>query len=262
MNVRSQVLLALLEHIAADCQSEPLRIIEVGTMFQQDEGLSTYVIADFLSSRSAGGSFVSIDADQEHIESSKMIMDTLNPCLRDQVEYRCGLSLTVLPEVVKELAPVHLFFLDGGAQPEVCLAEFEVAAANLALGGMVLVDDAQSILPSERYPWPRPFGKATLILPMLILGDYLGNRVEILGGKASLGNSMTIRESRLIKGLKDTSILHEPERDFAVYGSSHRMLVYGKSSTVARVMESVEPSTPRVSRFRNLLRAVKGLFVQ
>ncbi len=55
MNFRSQAIQLALNHISSVYQDEPLNIVEIGCMFSENEGLSTYLIAEFLANRPQGG---------------------------------------------------------------------------------------------------------------------------------------------------------------------------------------------------------------
>ena len=52
------------------------------------------------------------------------------------------------------------------------MQELEAIAECLSDDAICLIDDAQELKPTVAYPHPRPWGKATLILPMLVIADY------------------------------------------------------------------------------------------
>jgi hypothetical protein len=237
MNLRVQTLLSALDHISAAYPDEPLNIVEVGCMFKENEGLSTYHIADYLAKRAKGDRFISIEYDQEHITSCQAIITRLNADLSQQIEYRHGHSLSLLPTVLADLGKIHLFSLDGGAHPEVCLAEFEHSASHLAPSGIILVDDAQDIAPSQAYHPPRPFGKATLILPMLILLNYLKHRTEFRAANTTATDQTGIPDAKLIQQCEHLSLPAINADHFTVIGNQHKILIYGDPAFIARAAD-------------------------
>jgi len=245
MNLRSQTIISTLNHISSIYHDEPLNIVEIGCMFKEDEGLSTYVIADFLSKRSAGGKFFSIEYDQSHIEACKNIMEARNSSLNKQIEYRQGHSLSILPEILADFNMFHFVFLDGGAHPEVCLSEFELSKAHLAPDGVILVDDVQQLVPSNNYGLPRPFGKATLILPMLILSNYLENRETVREANSIEDDKESIPNSYVINKLEQINFSIGNIARFKVIGMHHQMLLYGNSIETIN-LEDIETLSPKV----------------
>jgi len=203
-------------------------------MYNEEQGLSTYVIADFLARRPRGGQFVSIDWDQEHIEAARAIIRRRNPALEHWVEHRRGHSLSVLPDVLADVGTVHLALLDGGEHPEVCLVEFEETLKHLARDGVVLVDDAQPIPSAVEYPLPRPLGKLTLILPKLILENYLGHRAEVHSNASDPDDPRTIPDAEFIRQLEGLRLGVADAPTFCVMGTWHRMLAYGNPAFVAK----------------------------
>lgn len=265
MNLRSQAILLALGHVSSNYRDEEsLNIVEVGCMFKEDEGFSTYLIADFLAKRAGGGRFVSIDYDLSHIDASRVLIQKWNPSLGGFTEYRHGHSLSVLPEVLADLHQVHFVYLDGGAHPEVCLAEFEQAVMHLAPEGVILVDDAQQIAPSKNYRLPRPLGKATLILPMLIVANYLRNREKVRAANASPGDQRSIPQSHFVGQLENIDVPTVNAWSFEVIGSGHLMLAYGSPTFVAKARKLSEAVKPDDIGLRSLISAVKrkiGRFV-
>lgn len=264
MNFRSQAIVWALDHISSSHRGQPLNIIEVGCMFKEDEGLSTYLVADFLAKRPGGGRFVSIDYDLSHIDASRVLIQKWNPSISGFIEYRQGHSLSVLPEVLADLHQVHFFYLDGGAHPEVCLAEFEQAMMHLAPEGVILVDDAQELPPSANYGLPRPLGKATLILPMLIVANYLRNREKVRAANASPGDQRSIPQSHFVGQLENVDVPTVNAWSFEVIGSRHQILAYGSPTFVAKARKLSEAVKPDDIGLRSLISAVKrkiGRFV-
>lgn len=265
MNFRAEAILLALNHVSSNYRDEELlQIVEVGCMFKEDEGFSTYLIADFLAKRAGCGRFVSIEYDLSHIDASRVLIQKWNPGLSGFIEYRHGHSLSVLPEVLTDLDQVHFFYLDGGAHPEVCLAEFEKAMMHLAPEGVILVDDAQQIPPSKNYQLPRPLGKATLILPMLIVDNYLLNRETVSTANATPGNQRSIPQSRFVGQLENIDIPSLNAWNFEVIGSGHQMLAYGSPAFLAKARELSQAAKPADIGLRSLITVVKrkiGRFV-
>jgi len=127
---------------------------------------------------------------------------------------------------------VHFFCLDGGAHPEVCLAEFEHALAYLAPDGVIMVDDANQIPPLRAYRLPRPFGKATLILPMLLLASYLEIRHKVSKANSVAGDPRSIPDSHFLNQLERTDTPNVSFTNFAVAGSGHQILLYGSPAFI------------------------------
>lgn len=257
MNFRSQAIVWALDHISSSHRGRPLNIIEVGCMFKEDEGLSTYLVADFLAKRPGGGRFVSIEYEPNHIDASKEVLQKRHPSLDSFVEYRQGHSLSVLPDVLADLRTVHFFYFDGGGHPEVCLAEFEQAVMHLAPEGVILVDDAQELPPSANYGLARPFGKATLILPMLIVANYLRSRDIVRTANSLPGDERSIPDSRFIRQQEDIAVPTVNSWDFAVIGNKHQILVYGSPSFTAEARKLAEAVKPADIGLRSLISAVK-----
>jgi hypothetical protein len=259
MNFRSQTILLALQHVSSVFATEPLRVLEVGSMFKEDEGLSTFIVADFLHNRPSGGEFVSIDSDPDHIEACRNLIAARNPSLCSRVELKVGHSLRLLPEILGNFQTLHLAVLDGGAHPEVCLVEFEQAIAHLANKGVVLVDDVHPIPPSPSYGLPRPFGKATLILPTLILAHYIKNRAAVRGANSAPGDEGSVPDSRFIRQLLD---LESCERalPFGVIGGKHKMLIYGSAELVTEAEQRLEPAGNASETWASVLRMITKRF--
>ncbi len=214
------------------------RVVEIGCMFNEHEGLSTLILAR------AASKFTSIEYDAQHIEASREILARHQAA---RVDFRCGHSLALLPEVIKEMGNVDFFLLDGGAHPEVCLSEFEMALDALADDGVILVDDAQEIAPSPSYKLPRKFGKATLIYPMLIAGQYLAERSKYINANETVDGPNAEPASQSLAGLDPRG------RDFRLFGERHKMLVFGPPAAVQAISTIATPSTRigPLARLRN-----------
>jgi predicted O-methyltransferase YrrM len=271
MNLRSQAILLALKCVSSVFETEPLHVLEVGSMFKEDEGLSTFLIAEFLHKRTSGGHFVSIDYDLDHIEACRKLIAARNPALCSRVELRHGHSVSLLPEILDNFQTLHFALLDGGAHPEVCLVEFEQAIAYLANKGVVLVDDAHPLHPSPSYGLPRPFGKATLILPMLILAHYVQNRAAVRRANSALGDEVSVPDSRFVRQLLDLKY-RERELPFGLIGDGHKkhkMLICGNAEVVAEAEQWLKcsdndtaPSVPMMRRMvKRFLRIGKRQFL-
>lgn len=175
MNARVAVLSSGLDIVSAFPSDSGLRALEVGCMFKRDEGLSTLTIGERIS-RASGGTFISIEYDQTHIDAAVEIIRETAPDLLSKIRFFLGNSLVRLPEALQELQQVDFAFLDGGAHPEVCLQEFEMVLRHLSPRGLIVVDDVQELPPTQHFPLKRPFGKGTLIYPVLAIADYLKGR--------------------------------------------------------------------------------------
>ena len=173
MNFRSSIIELALKVVIKASLEHRLHALEVGTMFKDDEGLSTFIIAKNTKQFEGEKVFVSIDNDQKHINSSIQMLQRLDSSLLTEIRFCCNYSLEILPEILQDLKFIDFVLLDGGAHPEVCLREFEIVLDHLHEKGIILIDDLQELSPSDAYPLQRPFGKGTLILPWLTIANYL-----------------------------------------------------------------------------------------
>jgi hypothetical protein len=229
-------------------------------MFKEDEGLSTYAIADFLATRPDGGRFISIEYDPTHIQASRAIIERLNPKLHDYIDYREGHSLHQLPPALADLGHVHFASLDGGAHPEVCLVEFEQTMAHLAPLGTILVDDAQRMEPTVNYSFPRPLGKATLILPMLVARHYVQNRDQAWTIRSVASELDRAPGASFVHQLLDCDLPHPELRSFDImhnpYGGRHLLLVYGELGFMQDLPRAAGASRSLRSRMKNRLKQI------
>ena len=235
MNFRSDNILRLLELVKQNAKSDRFNLVEVGCMFKEDEGLSTYIIAKFIKDNNLKGRFVSIELDPQHVDAAKSLLKKYDESLLELVEFRSGDSLGILPDLLKGMGEVHFALLDGGAQPEVCLKEFELTAQSMSASGACLIDDLVKLKPTEYYSGDRPFGKGTLIYPVLIIADYLKrialNRTQ---GAAKFGSAIigALDEKSFTSLLKGSAfcVLKEPR-------GSHGMLAYGNQSIIEQLRQ-------------------------
>jgi predicted O-methyltransferase YrrM len=172
-NLRAMVIDLAMETVLESSLSGRFNALEVGCMFKSNEGLSTYRIADFISRCDGIKQFISIDYEPEHISACKHMLGDIDAGLLSEVQFVCGYSLVKLAPVLEKMEAVDFVVLDGGAEPGCCLGEFELAASRLSDNGLVVIDDVQDMKPTPAYSFPRPFGKATLILPCLFIAEYL-----------------------------------------------------------------------------------------
>ena len=237
INTRQEYITKTLELVAKNISTPRFNFIEVGCMFKENEGLSTYTVTDFIKKNRLKARFISIDADREHIESCKRLLWKFDPELIPLVEFRCAESTGALPEILKEMGEVHLALLDGGAHPEVCLKEFEIVNNMLSKGGIILVDDLARLEPTIPFPGERPFGKCTLIYPMLIIADYLKYRRE----RMQAGNLLKPGQaSAVLASVIDQKSITEFKGNFAVLKCSvhHAMLAYSDSPAIEELKAS------------------------
>jgi len=225
-----------------------LNIIEIGCMFREVEGLSTYSIAKMLSESGKSARFVTIDIDKEHLDSCRQLIEARDPALLDFVDFRCGNSLHILPKLIAEMGEIHFAFLDGSGHPGICLKEFELVTRHLADGGLCLVDDITDTKPTEYYSAKRDFGKGTLIYPLLALADYkkykeaMTNRTSEFNEKERpLGND---EESELFLSIANHLAVDVRRGYRIIRGNNnvHGMLVYGKNDLVSRIKSLTDKS--------------------
>lgn len=229
MNFRTAFLEFGLKEISQELGENPMCIIEIGCMFNENEGLSTLILGEFVNNRPGGGRFISIEYDQNHIDSCKKILGKRAPHLLDKIEFYCGHSLAMLPPILEDLETVNFVSQDGGAHPEVCLQEFEMLASALAPGGLILVDDAQQIEFSEVYPLPRSMGKCSLILPYLLLANYKKYREEYRDANATIDGPNSMPDSKFINQIMNLELPEIEPRDFLLLEAEHKMLAYGNA---------------------------------
>jgi SAM-dependent methyltransferase len=237
MNDRGYYIEIILELIKNSVHPERFNIVEVGCTFKEIEGMSTYVIAEFIRKNKLKARFVSIDYNPEHIEACRAFFKKYDESLTDTVELLCGPSLDILPPVLEEMGEVHFAFLDGGAHPEICLREFELVARALPVGCACLVDDLQEIITKTKGPCELPLGKGTLIYPLLLIAKYLKARTSnshLLWGFKP-GHESDIINSLDIKAFKNFL----GEKDFKFLGKTilHKMLLFGDRNIIENVRE-------------------------
>ena len=207
-------------------------------MFKEDEGLSTLLLAQSIKAARRGGRLISIEYDKTHVDAAQRILERREPDLLDVVEFRVGHSLALLPAALDELGSIDLASLDGGAHPEVCLQEFELVSTRLSSEGLILVDDLQELRPSAAYSLPRPLGKGTLILPMLLIKQYLDHRAEFTDANAAPDGPSTKPASRWLASLESSVTAWPSPAPFAVLGRQQKMLAYGAHDPLQAVIQA------------------------
>jgi len=222
-----------------------LHALEVGTMYKNDEGLSTLIIANNAKAFKGKKRFISIDNDQKHINLSIQMLQKLEPSLLNEIRFYCGHSLEILPKILEELGFIDFALLDGGAHPEVCLREFEIVLDYLSEKGIILVDDLHEIEPSDAYPLQRPFGKGTLILPWLTIADYLKeqNPSDEKLNDSSVSRLLSLLPSKEIVnilGKIDHAVISEDGHKMMIIGNQLAVNAFIKRLSILRMGENTE----------------------
>jgi hypothetical protein len=240
MNIRAHYIETTLEQITNAVRPGRFNVVEVGCMYRKNEGLSTYQIAKHMKKKNLQARFVSIDYESQHIDAAHNLLREYDESLLKSVEFLNGHSLELLPSVLEEMGEIHFAFLDGGAHPEICLKEFELIIRALSRDCACLVDDIQRIAPTVNYPGARPFGKGTLIYPLLIVADYLRaknmNKHQSWDFKQEYeSDSVRSIDTKLIKDLLG-------EMSYRAFGrfDGHAMLLYGNRNIIENVSEPVK----------------------
>lgn len=225
--------------------------LEVGCMFKGNEGLSTYRIADFVSRCKGRKQFVSIDYEPRHIGACKDMLCELDARLLSEVQFVCGHSLTKLTPVLERMGTVDFVELDGGAEPGCCLREFELVASYLSDNSLIIVDDLQDMKPTPAYPFPRPFGKATLILPCLVIAEYQKVSNIRIGKHENDGPAVKGFDSEFVAHSSQCEMLVSlGELKYTIVSEgNHKLLVVGRSGVLDTFHDrlAASPLSSRVS---------------
>lgn len=228
----------VLESVLENINPERFNFIEIGCMFNEREGLSTYEIAKCIKEKGLNARFVSIEYNPEHINDARSLMNEYDKSLIDIVDFQSGHSIEVLPSILEEMGEVHFALLDGGAHPDICLKELELISRFLSDKCALVIDDMVELKPTENYPAPRPLGKCTLIYPALIMADYLRTRRL---NRHMAPDFKTDYESSIIQNLDEKTFgnLLGDDMDFVSAGNpnGHQMLIYGNRKIVERVRQ-------------------------
>lgn len=155
--------------------------LEIGTCFKEDEGMSTYVAAQFLEEQNLPGHVYSLELDPDHIASAKQIVEKYNNSLLNKITWVQGNSAQTIPATLAKMSTVDLAFVDGGGHPLFNLFEFQLLWDKLSENGLILIDDCNYLPPSPAYEGRRDYGKAQLILPFLMLMEYINFQPAAIG---------------------------------------------------------------------------------
>jgi predicted O-methyltransferase YrrM len=145
---------------------KPLHMVETGVA----HGASSWIILNAMRLNGKGTlhsiDLPNLDTNQDYnfgtqpTETGWMVPDTLKGCW----DLRLGDAKTLLPELLKELGQIDIFFHDSDHSAEHMQFEFELAEKHLRLGGLLLSDDIDKNNAfdafSNRTAWPHVvFGK-------------------------------------------------------------------------------------------------------
>lgn len=234
-NLRASVIDLALEIVSQSSTSNGINAIEIGCMFKNNEGFSTYRIARFVKDSGKQHRFISIEYNPEHVDAAKLMLLEIDPNSLSGVDFLCGHSLSMLPKAFEQMPSLDVALLDGGTHPEVCLQEFEMVLERLSRNGLIIIDDLQQIGPSPAYPVPRPFGKGTLIIPYLAIAEYL----KVRGHYRDRNNQFSaesegIPDSQLLKHTASERLLEllGPWDYRIIAKGTHKMLMVGNRSTL------------------------------
>jgi hypothetical protein len=209
-------------------------------MFRTNEGLSTYLVSRFVKQLTGQKSFISIEYDPEHIQLCKQILGGFDSALLSEVQFLCGNSLEMLPKALEQMQSVNFALLDGGAAPECCLREFELVIQKLSKNGLIVIDDLQDMAATPAYPFPRPFGKATLILPYLVVAEYLRIHDE--------RNAQNKFDSGLVADSSSSTLARflKPLNYNIVSQGNHKMMLVGNHSVLDVVTKKLRNTSASI----------------
>lgn len=264
-NLRASVINLCLEMVSQSSASNRINAVEIGCMYQNIEGFSTYQIARFMNDSGKPHRFISIEYDPEHVDAAKLMLLEIAADLLSEVDFLCGHSLSMLPKAFEQMPSLDFALLDGGAHPEVCLQEFEMVLERLSRNGLIIIDDLQQIGPSPAYPVPRPFGKGTLILPYLAIAEYLKVRHNYRDRNNQFSTeSEGIPDSQLLKhtpserllGLLrpwDYRIIAKGTQKMLIVGSQRTLQLFERDMKINKEFGSAEisPASEIVNTFEN-----------
>ncbi|MEW4563923.1 hypothetical protein AB1K70_15415 [Bremerella sp. JC770] len=102
----------------------------------------------------------------------------------------------------------------------------------MALARIKLTDDSQELPSSEAYLVLRVFGKATLILPYLAIGEYLQARERYLDRNGVSPDAAMLRRQDKLDAM--------PSRSYMLVKSDNRgMTVMGRKSELAKIHDQL-----------------------
>lgn len=116
---------------------KPKTVIEVGTWHG---GGSTYFISQALHDNDFGV-LHTIEVDPLAYKIAQDNYRRHLPHLVNRVQFHFGKATDVYPELLREVGQIDAVFLDGSANPEEALAEFELFKPFLRKGAVVLMHD-------------------------------------------------------------------------------------------------------------------------
>ena len=237
LNLRMEIASAAIDSLGVNAV-RPLCALEIGCMFKRDEGLSTLQIVRHITSLHPDSRLLSIEFNPEHIEKCKEIFRSEEESLLGNVDFHQGHSAELLPKVLEDIDSVDFALIDGGGHPEVNLEEYEIILQKMSDIGILVVDDAHEFDFTKAYPHTRAFGKASLILPLLMLEDYLGHRV-------SEGTGYVPR-SELICSVKNALKLDLLRgRTYCVFSQSHASLVVATKEQLESINDALQSGAAR-----------------
>ena len=226
MGIREKVLKTCLPYLP-----DKPNCIEIGSAIGKNEGCSTHTIGSHALKH--GGKMASVEFEEGIIRKSRVLISSKIAELKEFVTYYQGHSLEQLPLALSDLGTVDFAFIDGGGHPEVNLQEFELISACLSERGIIVIDDAEPVKLTKNYPLPRPFGKATLIYPALMLAK-----------QCSAGKPYKSRNNGGEANPKTLEILHElgdfmETRDYVLHGQQHKMIVVAETNTLIQIQKDL-----------------------
>jgi len=119
------------------------------------------------------------------------------------------------------------------------------------------VDDIQELPPSNKYPFSRPMGKGTFILPFLLLNEYFRNKNEIINLNVN-NNNTPYPNSDILKKISKLNIFDDKNLFYKVIGNNHKILIIGDKLAI-QMMEL--ESKVYFTRFKNIINSLK-LFIR
>ncbi len=250
------VLQSGLETVLSYSDENKISALEIGTMYQKAEGFSTYNIANFIRNKYRESTFTSIECSAEHIRNAKSILKYLDESLLDHVDFVHGMSFRELPKLLEKDGPIDFAFIDGGAHPEICLREFEMVLSNLSSNGLIIMDDLQSIAPADSYSARRIFGKGTLVLPYLVIHEYLKTRNRFLKDygreidPAQEGDDLDLRTAEHVNKSIECGLISFPGNiAFEIVEElGHEMLIVAEEHVLREYMNTLNRNYKRTRR--------------
>ena len=208
-------------------ENKRLVLLEIGCMFNTDEGKSTLKLLEAIKENPEGGKLLCIEMDDQHIAKCIDIISSIDESLLNHVKFFQGPSLDVLEAALNSEEELDFASIDGGADPLTCLKEFIMINQKMSESGLILVDDIQELKKSKKYRSKRFFGKGTLIVPTLIWSNYLHdlNLKNIHLDHKSLGDFMIENSFN-----KFDFFLKFRRQEFVIIGITHKILLCGKNS--------------------------------